>query len=120
MGAAEAPSLSPLSDGYLLQSRADRPDGPRPLTARNGPAVEDRLRQTSLYRPDLDVAVVTEADECAVYALSWYDSVTRVGLIEPMRTENDHRRRGGDRQRGWYVSSTMPLGYGSARMSLIR
>jgi GNAT superfamily N-acetyltransferase len=94
MGAADAPSVSPLAYGYRLQSRADGHDGPHPLVARNGLAVEDRLRQTSLYRPDLDLVVVTEADDCAGYALCWYDPVTSIGLVEPMRTEDDHQRRG--------------------------
>jgi GNAT superfamily N-acetyltransferase len=53
VGAADASSVSPLADGYRLQSRADRG-----------------------------------------YALCWYDPVTRVGLVEPMRTEDDHQRRG--------------------------
>jgi predicted N-acetyltransferase YhbS len=94
MDAADAPSVAPLADGYRLHSRADRPDGPHPFVARNGPDVEDRLRQTALYRPDLDLVVVTEAEECAGYALCWYDPVTRVGLVEPMRTEDSHQRRG--------------------------
>ena len=94
MAAADAPPVSLLADGYRLQSRADRPDSPHPFVARNGPDVEARLRQTSLYRPDLDLVVVTEADECAGYALCWYDPVTKTGLVEPMRTEDDHQRRG--------------------------
>ena len=94
MAAADAPAVSPLTDGYRLHSRADRPDGPHPFVARNGRDVEARLRQTSLYRPDLDLVVVTEAGECAGYALCWYDPVTRTGLVEPMRTEDAHQRRG--------------------------
>lgn len=94
MGAANAPSVSPLADSYRLQSRADCFDGPHPLVARNGPDVEDRLRQTSLYRPDLDLVVLTEADDCAGYTLCWHDPVTRIGLVEPMRTEDGHQRRG--------------------------
>ena len=94
MDAAAVPCVAPLADGYRLHSRADRPDGGHPLVARNGPDVEVRLRQTSLYRPDLDLMVLTEADEWAGYAVCWYDPVTGVGVVEPMRTADDHQRRG--------------------------
>lgn len=94
LAAADAPAVAPLAAGYRLRSRADRADAEHPLAARSGPDVETRLRATALYRPDLDLAVVTETNECAGYALCWYDPVTKVGLVEPMRTEVDHQRRG--------------------------
>jgi GNAT superfamily N-acetyltransferase len=94
MTAADAPPVSPIENGYVLQSRVDRPGGGHPLVDRNGPDVEARLHETSLYRADLDLVVVTETDERAGYALCWHDPVTRVGLVEPMRTEDDHQRRG--------------------------
>ncbi len=33
-------------------------------------------------------------DSVAAYGLFWYDPVTATGLVEPMRTEDDHQRRG--------------------------
>jgi RimJ/RimL family protein N-acetyltransferase len=30
----------------------------------------------------------------AAYGLFWYDPETATGLVEPMRTEDDHQRRG--------------------------
>ena len=61
---------------------------------RRHPDVESRLRQTSLYRPDLDLVVHDRRDNVAAYGLFWYDPVTATGLVEPMRTEDEHRRRG--------------------------
>jgi RimJ/RimL family protein N-acetyltransferase len=61
---------------------------------RNHPDPEARLRQTSLYRPDLDLVVHDQHDNVAAYGLFWHDPVTATGLVEPMRTENDHQRRG--------------------------
>jgi RimJ/RimL family protein N-acetyltransferase len=61
---------------------------------RNHPDVEARLRQTSLYRPDLDLVVHDGRDRVASYGLFWYDPETATGLVEPMRTEDDHQRRG--------------------------
>jgi GNAT superfamily N-acetyltransferase len=61
---------------------------------RNHPDPEARLRQTSLYRPDLDLVVHDSRDSVAAYGLFWYDPETATGLVEPMRTEDDHQRRG--------------------------
>ncbi len=64
------------------------------MIKRNGPDVEARLRQTSLYRPDLDLVVLDRDDNPAASGLFWYDPETATGLVEPMRTEDDHQRRG--------------------------
>lgn len=64
------------------------------MAARNGPGVEARLRQVSLYDPTLDLSVETHAGERAGYALFWADPVTGVGMLEPMRVEDAHQRRG--------------------------
>ena len=62
--------------------------------ARNHPDLEQRLHQTSLYRPDLDLVVHDGRDRVAAYGLFWYDPATATGLVEPMRTEDEHQRRG--------------------------
>jgi predicted N-acetyltransferase YhbS len=61
---------------------------------RNHPDVEPRLRQTSLYRPDLDLVIHDSQDSVAAYGLFWHDPVSATGLVEPMRTEEDHQQRG--------------------------
>ena len=33
-------------------------------------------------------------NDVAAYGLFWYDPATATGLVEPMRTEDDHQRRG--------------------------
>lgn len=92
--AADArPELSPLHD-YRLSSRLDTMLRPHHMTHRSGPDVEARLRQTSLYRPDLDLLVLDSRDGVAAYGLFWFDPETATGLVEPMRTEDDHQRRG--------------------------
>lgn len=93
--AADArPEISPLHDGYRLSSRLDTIQRPHHLRARNGADVEGRLAETSLYRPDLDLVVHDRSDSVAAYGLFWYDPATATGLVEPMRTEDDHQRRG--------------------------
>jgi GNAT superfamily N-acetyltransferase len=88
------PPVSPLHEGYRSCSRRDTPRRPHHLIARNGPEVEARLRETSLYRPDLDLLVLDDREAVAAYGLFWFDPETATGLVEPMRTEDDHQRRG--------------------------
>lgn len=92
--ATRRPQLPHLAPGYRLLSRAEAADQPHPLAARNGPEVEQRLRQCSLYRPDLDLMAEAPDGTVAGYGMFWADPVTRVGLVEPMRTEEAHQRRG--------------------------
>jgi len=93
--AADArPEISPLHEGYRLASRLDTFSRPHHMIERGGPDVEARLRQTSLYRPDLDLVVLDSRDNAAAYGLFWFDPETATGLVEPMRTENAHQRRG--------------------------
>ena len=58
------------------------------------PSSEYRLRQTPLYRRDLDLFVFGHQPEVAAHGLFWYDAVTGVGLVEPMRTEQPHQGKG--------------------------
>jgi GNAT superfamily N-acetyltransferase len=93
--AADArPEISPLHEDYRLSSRLDTMLRPHHLIKRTGPDVEQRLLQTSLYRPDLDLLILDRDDNHAAHGLFWYDPETATGLVEPMRTEDDHQRRG--------------------------
>jgi GNAT superfamily N-acetyltransferase len=81
-------------NGHVIVDRVNGADRPHPMIARNGELVERRLRQCSLYDPALDLAV-EDADRKAVgYALFWFDQTTLVGLLEPMRVEDEYQRRG--------------------------
>jgi GNAT superfamily N-acetyltransferase len=81
-------------DGFAIVDRVVRADRPHPMIARNGELVEPRLRQCSLYDPTLDLAVEDADGRVAGYALFWFDPTTRVGLLEPMRVEDEFQRRG--------------------------
>jgi len=92
---AEArPEVSPLHEQYTLLRRADTTDRPHHMTDPRRPNVEERLQQTSLYRPDLDLVILDDNDEVAAYGMFWHDPVTATGVIEPMRTLDDHQQRG--------------------------
>lgn len=88
------PAISTLHPDYRLASRLNVRSAAHHLTGRNGPDVEERLNQASLYRPDLDLVVLDADDRVAAYGLFWFDAETSTGLVEPMRTEDNHQRRG--------------------------
>jgi GNAT superfamily N-acetyltransferase len=94
MDAEERPDVATLPEGLVLVDRTQERIGPHPMQRRNGDAVEARLRQCSLYEPELDLAVQTADGRAAGYALFWFDPVTTVGLVEPMRVEDAYQRRG--------------------------
>jgi ribosomal protein S18 acetylase RimI-like enzyme len=94
MDAADRPDVAGLPEGFALVDRTERMTSLHPMRRRSGDAVAARLRQCSLYDPALDLAVETAAGEVAGYALFWFDPVTRVGLVEPMRVEDAYQRRG--------------------------
>jgi GNAT superfamily N-acetyltransferase len=90
------PPIGPLPEGYRLSNRRDTMQGPHHMihAGRNHPDAEPRLRQTSLYRPDLDLVIHDQHDAVAAYGLFCYDPATATGLVEPMRTEDEHQQRG--------------------------
>jgi predicted N-acetyltransferase YhbS len=81
-------------DGFVIVDRLTRADRPHPMIRRNGEPVQSRLRQCSLYDPTLDLAVEDAHGQVAGYALFWFDHTTLVGLLEPMRVEEEYQRRG--------------------------
>jgi GNAT superfamily N-acetyltransferase len=93
MDAGRRPPVEPV-EGFAITDRLARLHRPHPMTARNGELVESRLRQCSLYDPTLDLAVEDADGTVAGYALFWFDRTTTVGLLEPMRVEDDFQRRG--------------------------
>jgi ribosomal protein S18 acetylase RimI-like enzyme len=90
MDAADRPGRPTLPKGIGIRPYEG---GPHPMVARNGEKVAERLAETSLYRPDLDLAV-WDGDSVAGYALFWADPITGVGLLEPMRIEAAYQGRG--------------------------
>ncbi len=93
MDARDCPPVEQV-DGFVVVDRAARTDPPHPMVARNGEAVEERLRQCSLYDSTLDLCVVDVDGTIAGYAMFWFDDTTKVGLLEPMRVMDDFQRRG--------------------------
>jgi ribosomal protein S18 acetylase RimI-like enzyme len=94
MDAEDRPNVAPLPEGFALVDRGQAGDRPHPMRRRSGDDVEARLRQCSLYDPGLDLAVEAADGPVAAYALFWFDPVTEVGLVEPMRVEDQYQRRG--------------------------
>jgi ribosomal protein S18 acetylase RimI-like enzyme len=94
MNAEDRPDVAALPEGFALVDRAQEATKPHPMRRRSGEGVEARLQQCSLYDPALDLAVEAADGQVAGYSLYWFDPVTQVGLVEPMRVEDAYQRRG--------------------------
>ena len=92
MDAEDRPAV-PVPEGFVVVDRVGATT-PHPMRARNGDAVETRLRECSLYDPGVDLSVEATDGTVAGYALFWLDPVTEVELVEPMRVEEAFQRRG--------------------------
>ena len=91
MDAGQRPPVAHV-EGFSVVDRTLRKDRPHPMIACNGDLVEGRLRRCSPYDPTLDLTVEDAEGKVAGYALFWFDPVTLVGLVEPMRVEDDYQR----------------------------
>jgi GNAT superfamily N-acetyltransferase len=94
MNTQDRPNVTTLPEGFALVDRGQATTRPHPMQRRSGEGVEARLKQCSLYDPGLDLAVEAADGQIAGYALFWFDPVTKVGLVEPMRVEDAYQRRG--------------------------
>ena len=94
MNADDRPSVQSPAEGFALVDRTQRRGMPHPTRHRNGDEVEVRLGQCPLYDPELDLAVEAVDGRVAGYSLYWFDPVTKVGLVEPVRVEDEYQRRG--------------------------
>ena len=84
-----------LPDGMTFDdARAIDPEKPHHLVKRNGDGIAEKLAQQSLYRPDLDLCIRAATGDVAAYCLCWMDSINKVGLFEPVRTEDAYQKRG--------------------------
>jgi ribosomal protein S18 acetylase RimI-like enzyme len=54
----------------------------------------DVLRETALYRFDLDIAAVASDGTYASYGIGWFDPVSRIGQLEPVGTHSQFRGLG--------------------------
>lgn len=93
----DAEARSPVTatpDGYRLLSRTETTSQPHHMADDSRPMVEARLQETSLYQADLDLVMFDAEDNPAAYGMFWYDPATEVGVVEPMRTHDDHQQRG--------------------------
>jgi predicted N-acetyltransferase YhbS len=94
MDAGDRPAVQAPGEGFVLIDRTQRRDAPHPLRYRNGESVPQRLGECPLYDPALDFAVEAADGRVAGYSLFWFDPTTKVGLVEPVRVEDEFQRKG--------------------------
>lgn len=88
------PDVIQPRSGFTIRNRVENARRPHHMIARNGDGIAESLAQCSLYDPELDLTMETSDGEVAGYTLYWFDPVTRVGLVEPVRTEESFQRLG--------------------------
>lgn len=94
MAAADCPDPLNLKQGFTLIDRTTHPEIQNPMQERNGNDIDERLLRCSLYDPELNLAILSESGEIAGYSLYWFDAVTKVGLVEPVRVMDAFQRQG--------------------------
>lgn len=94
MQAEHKPELAEIAARFTLVDRTLRDGTPHPMRHRSGDQIAARLKQCSLYDLTLDLAIESPDGQPAGYSLFWFDPVTRVGLIEPVRVHDDYQRKG--------------------------
>ncbi|MCW5873773.1 MAG: GNAT family N-acetyltransferase [Anaerolineales bacterium] len=94
MDASARPAVSSPPGGFVLADCSLRPHTPHPMRQRNGADVAQRLAECTLYDPALDLAIEAADGRLAAYSLYWFDPVTKVGLVEPVRVEDEFQRQG--------------------------
>lgn len=95
----DEPTVPP---GYRLTTMAETPDVPARVAVHRAAFHPSRVTEESYtrvmaewpYRRELDCAVVAPDGSFAAFALGWLDSVNHTGILEPVGTRPDHRRRG--------------------------
>lgn len=94
MNVSDTPHPAPVADGFQIVDRTVRTDMPHPMSDRNGEEIAERLNQCSLYDPSLDLSLQSPDGLVAGYSLFWFDPVTKIGLVEPVRVHDDFQRKG--------------------------
>jgi ribosomal protein S18 acetylase RimI-like enzyme len=86
---------APLPAGFGVRPirAADVVNGRQPVLATPAAGIE-RLRETTLYRPDHHLVVTDPAGRAVAECIFWVDDVNRIGVFEPVATAPSHRRLG--------------------------
>ncbi|OLS29987.1 MAG: hypothetical protein HeimAB125_20870 [Candidatus Heimdallarchaeota archaeon AB_125] len=58
------------------------------------PSSYESLQKSPDYRKELDVYVVAPDNEIVSFCLVWFDDKNKIGILEPVGTDPDHRRKG--------------------------
>jgi ribosomal protein S18 acetylase RimI-like enzyme len=91
-----------VAGGYRLTTMAETPDLAARVAVHRAAFAPSRVTEESYaavmaewpYRAELDCIAVAPDDSFASYALAWLDGANATGILEPVGTHPDHRRRG--------------------------
>jgi ribosomal protein S18 acetylase RimI-like enzyme len=91
-----------VAAGYRLTTMAETPDLGARVAVHRAAFAPSRVTEESYaavmaewpYRAELDCIAVAPDGSFASYALAWLDAANATGILEPVGTHPDHRRRG--------------------------
>ena len=99
-------SYPELPEGFRIKSMADNNDivkrtlvfakafGNYGTEHEVQPNSYEELQKAVDYRKDLDIYIESPQGDFVSFCLVWYDEKNRIGILEPVGTDPDHRRRG--------------------------
>ncbi|MCE7748203.1 MAG: GNAT family N-acetyltransferase [Candidatus Heimdallarchaeota archaeon] len=99
-------SYPDLLEGYVIKSMADddkvvkrtkafaRAFGNWGTKDEVQPSSYLALQKAPDYRKDLDIYIEAPDGEIVSFCLIWYDDKNKIGILEPVGTDPDHRRKG--------------------------
>lgn len=64
------------------------------IYVKRAPLSYEALRKTPDYRADLDLGIVSYTGEIVSFCTLWYDSINKIGILEPVGTIPEYRRMG--------------------------
>ncbi|NPD87728.1 MAG: GNAT family N-acetyltransferase [Asgard group archaeon] len=99
-------SYPDLPEGYSIRSMADKNDvekrtivfakafGNYGTKDEVQPSSYHELQKAIDYRKDLDIYIESPEGEFVSFCLIWYDEKNKIGILEPVGTDPDYRRKG--------------------------
>ncbi|MGW0696790.1 GNAT family N-acetyltransferase [Streptomyces sp. NPDC002738] len=98
----DLPPLYTLPEGYRIRPQRDAADVTERAAVHravwNSPHITAErhaaMREVWPYRSEFDLVAFSPEGKAVAYCQGWYDEVSGVGLLEPVGTAAEHRRRG--------------------------
>lgn len=83
-----------IKEKSIAHSKAFGYTDNKQLCELNSPIAFEKMKSAPDYNPILDLAIIDESDEILSFVTFWYDSVNKIGILEPVGTIPEYRKIG--------------------------